>query len=279
MKTDRIIKQSLIMLICTLTVLVTLPALAWDESTIDKAESFYNHGIASYNMQHWSDAASNFEQSFQVIPHSMTAYMLSVTYINLESPAKALRWAETATRSKPELAEPYISGVRKIVDWARRSTNDPYYIMTGKADGNRPSRPQIKPPRPTLPSNSTLGIASSTGTMAQPVPGNFMHPAMPAQPLISLTLTGKWRCNDGGTYFIRQAGSSLWWYGQSPDGGRTWANVFHGRIDGNRINGQWADIPQGHNLNFGDMILQIVGNSKLRAIHKSGGFVGSQWSR
>ncbi|HHD64920.1 MAG TPA: hypothetical protein ENK96_11315 [Desulfobulbaceae bacterium] len=280
MKTDRIIRQSVILFICTLAVFVTLPALAWDQQTIDSADKFYRQGLTAYNMKHWSEAASNFKQSFQVIPHSMTAYMLSATYLNLESPTEALRWAETATRIKPELQEPYITAVSKIIHWANTSKNDPYYTLTGKADEmNRPSNPHVKPPRPVLPQNSKLGIAPSTETMAPPAPGNTMQPLIPAQPITPLTLTGKWRCNDGGTYFIRQSGSSLWWYGRSQDGGRTWANVFHGRIQGNRIKGQWADIPQGRTLNSGDMILQIIGTNKLRATRKSGGFGGSQWSR
>lgn len=280
MKTDRSIRQSVTLLICTLTVSVTLPALAWDQQAIDSADKFYRQGLTAYNMKHWSEAASNFEQSFQVIPHSMTAYMLSATYINLESPTKALDWAETATRSKPDLQEPYVTAVREIIHWANSSKNDPYYIITGKADGmNRPSRPHVKPPRPVLPQNSTLGIAPSTVTMTPPVPGNAMQPLIPAQPIAPQALTGKWRCNDGGTYFVRQAGDSLWWYGRGREGGHTWANVFHGRIQGNHIKGQWADIPQGSTLNSGDMILQIIGTNKLRAIRRSGGFGGSQWSR
>lgn len=28
-------------------------------------------------------------------------------------------------------------------------------------------------------------------------------------------LTGVWSCDDGGTYFIRQVGNIVWWYGES----------------------------------------------------------------
>ena len=184
MKTDRIIRQSIILLICTMAVFVTLPALAWDQQAIDSADKFYRQGLTAYNMKHWSDAASNFEKSFHLIPHSMTAYMLSATYLESESPRKALRWADYAVSSKPKLEEPYVTGIREISDWARKSINDPYYTLTGKADGvNRPSKPHVKPPRPVLPQNSTLGIAPSTGTMAPPAPGNTMQPLIPAQPM------------------------------------------------------------------------------------------------
>ena len=280
MKTNRGILRSVILFICTLALLVVLPASAQDEATINRAENFYQQGFSAYTMKDWLDAASNFEQSFRLIPHSMTAYMLSVTYLNRESPTKALQWAETATHSKPVLEEPYETSVGKIVDWARRSINDPYYTLSGKADeAGRPSRPQARPPRAALPQKNTLGLARSGVTAPPPVPGNFTQPPIPAQPLTPLTLTGTWRCNDGGTYYIRQIGSVLWWYGRSPDGGRTWSNVFHGRIDRNRIKGQWADVPRGHALSSGEMTLQIVDTNKLSARYKSGGFGGNEWTR
>jgi len=96
---------------------------------------------------------------------------------------------------------------------------------------------------------------------------------------ISLNLTGRWRCNDGGSYFIRQVGSELWWYGQSRDGGATWSNVFHGRIQGNQVIGRWADVPHGRIQNAGEMSLQILGADKLRATRRTGGFGGSEWTR
>ena len=96
---------------------------------------------------------------------------------------------------------------------------------------------------------------------------------------VSMNLTGRWRCNDGGAYFIRQVDSELWWYGQSSDGGATWSNVFHGRIQGNRVVGRWADVPQGRLRNAGEMSLQILGNRGLKAIQRTGGFGGSEWSR
>ena len=190
MKTNKIIRQFVLLFICTLAVFITLPALAWDEATIDKAESFYKQGIAAYNGQHWSDAAWNFDQSYQVIPHSMTAYMLGATYIKLEKPGKALFWAETATNSKPDLQEPYISAVKQIKEWASKAENDPYYILTGKGDdtyepsvdGNRPSAPKVKPPRPPVP-HTSMNIAPPTPHKAPSTHGNSMQPLVPVQPI------------------------------------------------------------------------------------------------
>jgi len=92
-------------------------------------------------------------------------------------------------------------------------------------------------------------------------------------------LTGKWFCNDGGSYFIRQVGNEIWWHGISGDGGATWSNVFHGRLNGDQISGRWADVPQGRVQNAGEMTIQILGNNKFKAIRKTGGFGGSEWTR
>jgi hypothetical protein len=100
------------------------------------------------------------------------------------------------------------------------------------------------------------------------------------QPVSSqVFLTGKWYCNDGGSYFIRQIGNEVWWHGLSRDGGATWSNVFHGRLAGNQVTGRWADVPQGRIQNAGEMTLQILGNNKFRVIRKTGGFGGSEWTR
>ena len=117
----------------------------------------------------------------------MTAYMLGATYIKLEKPGKALFWAETATSSKPDLQEPYISAVKQIKEWASKAENDLYYIVvTGKADGtetNRPSAPNDKPPKPPVPHTSNLGIVPSVVPIAPLVNGNSMQPLIPVQPI------------------------------------------------------------------------------------------------
>jgi hypothetical protein len=101
-------------------------------------------------------------------------------------------------------------------------------------------------------------------------------------PLIAQSerLTGIWNCNDGGVYFIRQIGNQVWWYGQSSDGGQTWSNVFQGTITGNKITGNWADVPKGSIRGNGWMTLSISGANTLTKIDAGGsGFGGSVWSR
>ncbi len=64
-----------------------------------------------------------------------------------------------------------------------------------------------------------------------------------------LDLSGRWLANDGGSYFLSQRRSCLFWMGQSPAGdgypaGGVWTNVFSGRIVSSfLIAGPWTDVP------------------------------------
>ncbi len=111
------------------------------------------------------------------------------------------------------------------------------------------------------------------------ITGRSYTGARPRPPAVSADLTGRWRCNDGGTYYLRQVGNQLWWYGQSGDGGNSWSNVLSGQIEGGQVSGRWADVPHGRIMGSGEMTLQIVAPNLLRAINRTGGFGGSEWTR
>jgi hypothetical protein len=100
-------------------------------------------------------------------------------------------------------------------------------------------------------------------------------------PVVALAdLTGTWNSDDGGTYYLRQIGNTLHWYGERAPSNPNWSNVFHGRIQGGQIKGSWADVPKGQVMNHGQMKLSIRQNGNvLVAEHKTGGFGGSRWTR
>lgn len=91
-------------------------------------------------------------------------------------------------------------------------------------------------------------------------------------------LSGRWRGNDGGIYYIRQVGNDIFWFGESSDE-VSWTNVYHGYISGNKIIGSWADVPKGNVRQAGEMDLNIESPRKIVAIRKTGGFGGSIWTR
>jgi hypothetical protein len=97
-------------------------------------------------------------------------------------------------------------------------------------------------------------------------------------------LTGRWECDDGGTYYIRQVGSELWWRGISGEAKgkkKAFENVFHGNINGKVVTGSWADDPKGESRNAGILSLEIIGDGKnlqLKRTKETGGFGGGTWT-
>ena len=92
-------------------------------------------------------------------------------------------------------------------------------------------------------------------------------------------LTGTWHGNDGGTYYIRQIGSEIFWYGENDDVNPHFSNVAHGKAHAGTIILSWADVPKGETVASGTLVLQIVNNNRLQAVRKTGPFGGSLWTR
>jgi hypothetical protein len=107
-----------------------------------------------------------------------------------------------------------------------------------------------------------------------------------------LDLSGTYRANDGGIYYVEQSGSTLWWAGMSLDGGlqadEQWhrglrfTNVFRGTIDGGTIVGEWADVSRGVSLSHGALTLTFGtsgGAVQLVRVSASGGFGATIWTQ
>ena len=105
--------------------------------------------------------------------------------------------------------------------------------------------------------------------------------ASPAEPLQE-DLTGTWTSETSGTYYVRQVGTTVWWVGQSQDGGNSYTNVFNGSRNGDQITGFWADVPAGRNTGSGSLTLSISRTSthfELRKVRETGGFGESIWKK
>lgn len=92
-------------------------------------------------------------------------------------------------------------------------------------------------------------------------------------------ISGTWSCNDGGTYYIRQLDEDIYWYGEADPNHPTWSNVAKGRLEGNKIYLEWADVPKGTIMSSGILVLRVMNNHKIVRTEVSGGFGGSQWTR
>ncbi|MBQ4818476.1 M12 family metallopeptidase [Aquimarina sp. MMG016] len=90
-------------------------------------------------------------------------------------------------------------------------------------------------------------------------------------------MSGYYKANDGGHYYVRQIGTNVYWFGEHPSG--TWANVFKGKLDGNIVNGQFYDVPKGKIKGYGSLKLSV--NSTGTKITKISGsnFGGSSWTK
>lgn len=98
-------------------------------------------------------------------------------------------------------------------------------------------------------------------------------------PSSKIDLTGVWKCDDGGTYFIRQSGDTIWWFGEPSTNPGGWSNAAKGNIRDSTINLDWSDVPKGCTLNEGTLVLNVLSKDKLEATGKTGGFGGSTWTR
>lgn len=93
-------------------------------------------------------------------------------------------------------------------------------------------------------------------------------------------MTGTWKANDGGTYYVRKIGDTVWWLGMSGDNGRHWTNVYKGVMNGNRVTGEFADVPMGSVRGRGTLVLHVdrgPSGSYLGFRKVEGAFGGSRW--
>ena len=93
-----------------------------------------------------------------------------------------------------------------------------------------------------------------------------------AQLTQNINLTGTWKANDGGTYYIRNIGNDVWWLGiSSNDDGKTFSNVLKGQIHINNktITADWSDIPKGTNGYYGKLTLAIDSNIMLHKVKET----------
>lgn len=92
-------------------------------------------------------------------------------------------------------------------------------------------------------------------------------------------LTGAWAGNDSGVYYIRQVGDCVWWFGtevteieRGVTDQRGFANVASGRIVGNQVDLEWADVPLGDTVNGGGLtFIYDAGRGELTLLEQRGG--------
>lgn len=106
----------------------------------------------------------------------------------------------------------------------------------------------------------------------------------PAPAADTVNLNGKWRGNDGATYYIRRVGNRVWWYGEKSATNPSFSNVFRAAFSGSirtgsTVVGEWADVPKGTFLNSGSLSFKVINPNFLQRTNQTGNFGGSTWTR
>jgi hypothetical protein len=101
-------------------------------------------------------------------------------------------------------------------------------------------------------------------------------------------ITGVWECNDGGTYYIRNLGREVWWFGHGVHPHQSFANVAYGQVEGEgdsrTLTLRWADVPAGTTNIYGRLVLLLSFSiqwnrvTHMSATESSGHFGGSHWT-
>jgi hypothetical protein len=96
-------------------------------------------------------------------------------------------------------------------------------------------------------------------------------------------LSGVWHCSDVGTYYVRQAGNDIWWLGISRNDGADFTNVFHGTLQGDKVQGVAVDVPlsPGAALNSAALTIDCGGQAARTLAMTSDGpaWAGYRWDK
>jgi hypothetical protein len=129
-------------------------------------------------------------------------------------------------------------------------------------------------------SDSLIGFRATDNLIDSLKPKPYPLPTKPSQ--CSEDISGKWRGNDGGRFYISQIGTKIWWFGSNTlKEGEGFSNIFNGDRNGLKVTGQWQDVPMGVTRGSGTMILDIdpSGTKIIKASASGDIFGGSEWTK
>lgn len=93
-------------------------------------------------------------------------------------------------------------------------------------------------------------------------------------------IEGVFTCDWNGTYYVRQIGNEVLWYGEEVSVDPSWSNVAHGTINGDVLTLIWADVPKGSIMQKGNLVIKINSNDNFILTTQEGDHFGSSvWTR
>jgi hypothetical protein len=118
-----------------------------------------------------------------------------------------------------------------------------------------------------------------SGVPLAPLPSAPVPATLPSVAAQMMDLSGVWTTQTGATFYVRQIGSQIWWYGtQSPTKPR-WTNVASGQLEGNVVRVHWVDVPQGMTASSGNLTLTAVDSRHLIVSENPDNFLSAEWLR
>ncbi|MCB0524555.1 MAG: hypothetical protein H6576_00105 [Lewinellaceae bacterium] len=204
--------------------------------------------------------------------------------------------ASVFASSPPNITGVYISDDGGAF-YIRQKGNDVYWfaehpgkkyahVFYGKMDGNRLTGNWYSVPKYGKAENGILRINLEEGgkllTVTQST-GNYRSKSLRQTDMRSIVsklpkqttgtfsansmndLDGTWKCSDGATYYIRQSGNLIFWFGEAlfSGGQPQYANVFIGKRNQNKVDGLLVDVPKGNTMSSFNWTLEVTGTHEM----------------
>jgi len=90
-------------------------------------------------------------------------------------------------------------------------------------------------------------------------------------------LSGVWRTQTGATFYVRQIGREIWWFGTQSSNRPRWTNVAGGKVINGVVTVRWVDVPAAEGHSAGFVELRLVGPNHLAVIGNPNDFLASDW--
>ncbi|UKM65505.1 hypothetical protein GSB9_02075 [Flavobacteriaceae bacterium GSB9] len=94
--------------------------------------------------------------------------------------------------------------------------------------------------------------------------------------------SGFWESSGKNPFWINVVDDTVYWMGMNKQNdetklGENWCHVGFGKIQGNKIELSWSDIPVGKDQLYGKITIEILNETSMKVIADSGNFGKSEW--
>lgn len=163
-----------------LVLMLSAPALASAQTNIEQARSAAEVGRREYNLGHWSQAVTNFEEAYRLSGDAALLFNLAQAHRQAGQGDQALHFYKAYVREQPEGPNRAVAE-KQISELKRQNWHDPFDDRAAAS----PTQPEVGLPPATSPPASAaplrqapaeLGVSPTTTT-----PGTSIRPVAPVE--------------------------------------------------------------------------------------------------